>query len=209
MRELAETLEALGIAEECARFQPSLARGLDYYTGPVFETILPTLPEFPSVMGGGRYNGLVARFLERPIPCTGMSVGLDRLMAALARLGVCAPAKSMVQALVATIGKVPPAAALRVAAELRGAGIRTETYAGKKRNLKSQLSYADRFEIPVAVILGEDELANGVVSIKDLRAGKAQREDIQDHKAYRQAGKTAQVTIPREDLVKNVTAMLA
>lgn len=208
MRELAQTLEALGVDENRARFEPSLARGLDYYTGPVFETMLPDAPEFGSVMGGGRYNSLVSRFLDQPIPCTGMSVGLERLMAALTHLGVAVPAKTTVQALIVTVGAVPAAETLKVAAELRAADIRTETYFGKKKSMKSQLSHADRYQIPVAVILGEDELAKGVVSIKDLRAGKAQREGIEDHDAYRRAGKTAQVTVPRAELVQTVKSML-
>ena len=77
MEELAESLDALGVADAHTRFDPSLARGLDYYTGPVFEMILPGAPEFGTVMGGGRYNQLVERFMHQAIPCTGMSVGLD------------------------------------------------------------------------------------------------------------------------------------
>lgn len=205
MEMLAACLDALGIDERHALFSPSLARGLDYYTGPVFETILPNAPEFGSVMGGGRYNQLVARFLDEPIPCTGMSVGLDRLVAALRHLGALSSAKTNVQALIMTLGNVPVAEAMRTAAELRQHGIRAEVYFGSKRSLKAQLSHADRFEIPVAVILGEDELAQGMISIKDLAAGKQQRAAIADHDAYRQAGKTAQITIPRAQLVATVT----
>ena len=208
MRELAASLDALGVAEDEARFAPSLARGLDYYTGPVFETILPESPEFGSVMGGGRYNQLVARFLDKPIPCTGMSVGLDRLMAALSHLGIVPASKTTVQALIVTMGKVPASETLRLAAELREAGIRTEAFFGPKMNLKTQLAHADRYEVPVAVILGEDELANGVVAVKDLLAGKRQREEIADHEAYRQAGKTGQVTVPRAELVDTVLRLL-
>ncbi|HEO70507.1 MAG TPA: histidine--tRNA ligase, partial [Candidatus Hydrogenedentes bacterium] len=98
MRELDACLTALGIGQEQALFQPSLARGLDYYTGPVFEITLPDAPEFGSVGGGGRYNQLVERFLDRPIPCTGFSIGLDRLMAALKHLGAVDEAKSTTQA---------------------------------------------------------------------------------------------------------------
>jgi len=209
MRDLAQCLDALGVSEENARFLPSLARGLDYYTGPVIETVLPNAPEFGSEMGGGRYDQLVDRFLDRPIPCTGMSVGLDRLMAALRRLDAVPAAKTFVQALVVTMGKVPLAETLKVAAELRAAGVRTEAYFGPKMNLKTQLSHADRFEIPVAVILGEDELARGTVAIKDLQAGKTQREHLIDHEAYRRAGKTAQVTVSRSEAVAAVRRLLA
>jgi histidyl-tRNA synthetase len=208
MRELAEVLTALGVDEDHAWFDPSLARGLDYYTGPVFECVIPSAPEFGSVMGGGRYNGLVGRFLDREIPATGMSVGLDRLMAALTHLGAIAPVKTTVQALVVSLGKVPAHEVLRIANELRAAGVRTEAYFGKKNRMKDQLSHADHYEIPVAVIIGEDELARGEAAVKDLRAGKAQREDIGDRDAYRQAGTAAQVTVKRAELVATVRRML-
>jgi histidyl-tRNA synthetase len=209
MRELAEVLTALGVDEDHAWFDPSLARGLDYYTGPVFECVIPSAPEFGSVMGGGRYNGLAGRFLDREIPATGMSVGLDRLIAALTHLGAIAPVKSTVQALVVSLGKVPARETLAVANELRAAGICTEAYFGAKNRMKDQLSHADHYEIPVAVILGEDELARGEVSVKDLRAGKAQREDIGDRDSYRQAGTAAQVTVARAIMVAEVRRILS
>jgi histidyl-tRNA synthetase len=208
MRALADALDALGVGERHARFDPSLARGLDYYTGPVFEMTLPTAPQFGSVMGGGRYDGLVSRFLDRPIPCTGMSVGLDRLLAAITHLGAFQPRPACAQTLVVTLGAVSECEALKAAAELRAAGVSTEVYFGQKRGMKHQLSHADHYGIPVAVILGEDELAQGVVAVKDLRAGKQQREAIADRDAYRQAGKTGQITVPRAEMVMSVLALL-
>lgn len=210
MRELADILAAIGIPEAHARFEPSLARGLDYYTGPVFEAVFNNAREFGSVMGGGRYDGLTGRFADRAIPCTGTSVGLDRFCAALKHLGLLETAATPVQVLVVTIGNVPKAETMRLAAELRAAGIRTETYfaARKKMQMSAQLSHADHYGIPVAVIIGEDELARGLVSVKDLRAGKAQRADITDRDAYRQAGKTAQVTIPRTEMVAEIQRIL-
>lgn len=210
MRELDECLTALGVQEDEAVFDPSLARGLDYYTGPVFEMILPEAPEYGSVMGGGRYDGLVARFTDQPIPCTGMAIGLDRLCAALDGLGLSRGGKTPVQALVVTMGNVPRAETLRLAAELRSAGIRTETFFAprKKMQMGRQLSHADHYGIPIAVIIGEDELAAGVVSIKDLEAGKAGREDIDDREAYREAGKTGQITVSRADMIETVRRLL-
>jgi histidyl-tRNA synthetase len=208
MRELAEVLTALGVDEDHAKFAPSLARGLDYYTGPVFECVIPAAPQFGSVMGGGRYNGLVGRFLDRDIPATGMSVGLDRLMAALAHMKVIEPTATIVQALVVTLGNIPARETLAVANELRAAGIRTEAFFGQKRRMKDQLSHADHNQIPVAVILGEDELARGEVAVKDLRAGKVQREGISDHDGYRKAGTAAQVTVPRAEMIAAVKAAL-
>jgi histidyl-tRNA synthetase len=210
MRELDENLAALRVGEKEAPFDPSLARGLDYYTGPVFEITLPDATEFGSVGGGGRYNELVQRFLNRPVPGTGISIGLDRLVAALTHLGVLKLTPSTVQALVVTMGKVPPAETLRVAAELRAAGVRTEAFfaSRKKMGMGNQLSHADHYDIPVAVILGEDEIAQGVVAIKDLRAGKEQREGIEDRDEYRKAGTAAQVTVPRAEMVRTVQQLL-
>jgi histidyl-tRNA synthetase len=137
-----------------------------------------------------------------------MSVGLDRLMAALTHLGAVAPVKTTVQALVVSLGNVPAHEALRIANDLRSAGVRTEAYFGKKNRMKDQLSHADHYGIPVAVIIGEDELARGEVAVKDLRAGKSQRADIGDRDAYRQAGTATQVTVARAALVATVRRML-
>ncbi len=210
MRELAECLDALGVSEEHAHFDPSLARGLDYYTGPVFEAIIPAAPQFGSVMGGGRYDGLVERFVNRPTPSTGMAVGLERLMAALAEVGAMPKTCPRVQVLVATMGRVPRAETLRLTAELRTAGLRAEAFfaSRKKMSMGNQLSHANHYGVPVAVIIGEDELANGQVSIKDLQEGMAQRAGIEDRDAYREAGKAGQVTVARADMVKTVLEML-
>lgn len=208
MRELDAALGGLGVTEEHARFDPSLARGLDYYTGPVYEMVLPDARNFGSVMGGGRYDQLVERFLDRPITSTGMSVGLDRLVAALTHLGLVPHSKTTVQALVVTLGNVPKSESLRAATELRAAGINTEVYMGARMNMKAQLSHADRWGIPAAVILGEDEVAQGLVSVKDLLMGKRRRENIEDREAYRKAGKTGQVTVPRAEMIAAVRRVL-
>jgi len=210
MRELAEALDVLGVPQAHAKFAPSLARGLDYYTGPVYEVALIGVPEFGSVGGGGRYDGLVSRFAHQPIPCTGGSIGLDRLFAALRHAGRTPEIPAPVQALVVTMGNVPKTETLRVAAELRAAGLRTETFFASKKKMQmgNQLSHADHYGIPVAVIIGEDELANGVVSIKDLRAGKEAREGIEAREAYRQAGKMGQESVPREEMAATVGRLL-
>ena len=210
MRQLDACLAALGVAESDARFDPSLARGLDYYTGPVFEMVITDAPQFGSVMGGGRYDGLVARFLDRPIPATGMAVGLDRLLSAMAYLGLDHKAPSHIDVLVVTIGRVPLPETLRLAAELRAAGFRTESYIAsrKKMSMGSQLSHANHYNVPVAVIIGEDELAQGLVSVKNLQEGKDARENIEDREAYLAAGKTGQVTIARTEMVEVIKAML-
>lgn len=211
MRELDAALTALNVPEANAVFSPSLARGLDYYTGPVFEIVIPDAPEFGSVGGGGRYNGLVDRFDPQSIPCSGISIGLERLLGALTATGALAEPEPVTQALVVTMGNVAKTETLKLAAELRAAGIRTEAFFASKKKMKmsNQLSHADMHRIPVAVILGEDELAQGQVSIKDLVAGKTQREDIQERDAYLAAGKTGQVTVPRSEMVATVRRILS
>jgi len=131
-------------------------------------------------------------------------------MAALQHLGAVPQVKTTTQVLVVTVGKVPRHETLRLASELRAAGLRTETYfaSKKKMGMKFQLAHADQYGIPVAVILGEDELANGVVAIKDLEAGKREREHIDDHEAYREAGRTGQATVRREELIETIRMML-
>src|SRR5690606_32748867 len=117
MQELARALDALGVSEEEVVFAPSLARGLDYYTGPVFDTVLTGAPEFGSIMGGGRYDGLVSRFLDRPIPSTGASIGIDRLMAALVSLGKVEAPKTTVKVMILQMRGVDTSELLRVAHE--------------------------------------------------------------------------------------------
>jgi histidyl-tRNA synthetase len=215
MRELADALDGLRIPEHEAIFDPSLTRGLDYYTGPVFEAWLPGAPEFGSILGGGRYDGLVTRFSDRAIPSTGASIGLDRFLAALKHLGVLKPVNTIVKVLLIQFPGMPVGELLKVAAELRSAGIPTQLYFKpdveglSKANMKVQLAYANAAGIPVAVLIGEDELKNNVVSIKDLGAGMVQRAEIQDREEYRKAGKTGQHTVPRGDLVKVVKEILA
>lgn len=209
MRELHSCLDALGISEAEAVFDPSLTRGLDYYTGPVYEIEIPSCRKVGSVGGGGRYNQLCNRFLKQDIPATGASIGLDRLLTAMHKLKVVRTQKSNVQVAIATVGKVAREEVLKIAAELRQAGIATLPYLGNKKNMGDQLSNADRYEIPVAVIFGEDELQRGEVSIKNLIQGKEMRQDITDRDAYREAGTAGQQTVPRKEMVAVIRAILS
>ena len=209
MSELNQALTSLRVEEDEAVFDPSLMRGLDYYTGPVFEAHLPAAPEFGSVMGGGRFDQLVARFLDQSIPATGASIGLDRLMAALAHLGKVQTVHTLTKVLVLSLRGVPTSELLTIASDLRQEGIPTEVYFGdSKVGFRDQLSAANAKEVPIAVIIGEDELKAGQVSIKDLRVGLQARAGIQDRQEFKKAGKAGQVTISRRDLVKTVKQML-
>lgn len=208
MKDLASALKSLGVGEQEAVFDPSLARGLDYYTGPVFEAVLPGAPSFGSIMGGGRYDGLVGRFLDKRIPATGASIGLDRLIAALTHLGKVATAATNTKVLVVGMRGIPADALLGIAAELRAQSIPTEVYYGKPK-MKDQLSFANAKGIPVAIVVGEDELNNGQVSIKDLNFGAASRAEIEDRDEYRKAGRVGQQTVPRDQMVSVINEILA
>lgn len=209
MRVLDEDLTALGVSEVDAVFDPSLARGLAYYTGPIFEAYLAEAPEMGAVIGGGRYNNLVDRFLEKSIPATGASFGLDRFTAALRKLKSIDSATTLTQALIISFPGVPASYLLRVARLLREANVRTEVYFGDaKAKMKDQLSLANMRQVPVAVIVGPDEMNASQVSVKDLRAGLEARTGVVDREAFRAAGKTAQVTVGLDQLVSTVKALL-
>ena len=209
MRALDEDLTALGVSEVDAVFDPSLARGLAYYTGPIFEAHLAEAPEMGAVIGGGRYNNLVDRFLEKSIPATGASFGLDRFTAALRKLKSIDSAATMTQALIISFPGVPASYLLRVARLLRESGVRAEVYFGDaKAKMKDQLSLANMRQVPVAVIVGPDEMAAAQVSVKDLRAGMVERAGVQDREAFKAAGKTAQVTVGLDEVVATVKGLL-
>lgn len=207
MTELADSLDSLSISEQAAVFDPSLARGLDYYKGPVFEAGLPALPEFGSIMGGGRFDQLVNRFKDTSVPATGASIGLDRLIAALQAAGKIEAQPTITKVLVIAIKGTPTPELLRIAHELRSAAIPTEVYlSDTPASMRTQLSYANARGIPVAVILGGDELKAGTVAIKDLVAGA--KRDATDHDAYVKAGQTGQTTVKRTDLIATVSRLI-
>ena len=217
MEHLSDALDSLGVSERDAIFDPSLARGLDYYTGPVFEAWLPEAPEFGSIMGGGRYDGLVSRFSNLAIPATGASIGIDRFLSAVSAMGLADARSTTVKVMVVTMAGMPVGPLLAVAAELRRADIPTQLFfppdvegpgVASRTSMKQQMSYANAAGIPVAIILGENELKAGQVSIKDLNAGKEQRAGIDDRKEYKQAGKAGQVTVARGDMIRVVRELL-
>jgi histidyl-tRNA synthetase len=211
---ICDILEGLGIPDERVALDPSLARGLDYYTGPVFEAVLLDAPEFGSVFGGGRYEGLVERFLGRKIPGVGASIGVDRLLAAMQKLGLVELAASTAQVLVTVMEPTRSAEYQKLTRELRQAGINTELYLGEEKGLGKQLQYANRQQIPVAVIIGSDEFAKNEVTLKDLKLGallqdKKKSTSGKEREEWLTLSRTAQVTVPRGDLVPQVKEMLA
>lgn len=210
LTEIDAVLTALKVGEDRAVFDPSIVRGLGYYTGPVFEAeLLATATyadgqpmQFGSVGGGGRYDDLVARFTGQLVPATGFSFGVSRFAAALAALerGVAEGAEPLV--VVLNLEKDRAADYLALAADLRGAGVRAEAFLGGG-NMGKQLKYADRRGADIAVIIGEDERQNGMATIKDLKLGAKLAAEIEDNKTWREE-QPAQETVARGDLVKAI-----
>ena len=166
--EITNYLISIGLPRDNWKIDLSVARGLDYYTGPVFETTLLDLPEIGSVFSGGRYDGLVARFSNALLPATGASIGVDRLFAAMEKLGLVKGRQTTTQVLIVDFAKELRPNILGLAANLRRAGINTEIYEGTERVFKAQLAYAVSLEIPVVLIMGQDEAAKGVVQVKNM-----------------------------------------
>jgi histidyl-tRNA synthetase len=161
----------LGVAAGFLSFDAHLARGLDYYTGPIFESVCTDLPHLGSLSGGGRYDGLVSTFSKERVPAVGTTLGLDRIQTALTQLGTFKPLPSTTQVLVTRFDTDGMAAALTIATELRRAGLRVEVWYDDDR-MKKQFAYADKQAIPLVVICGPDERARGVVALKNLRSAE-------------------------------------
>lgn len=170
LREIMDSLDAMRVGRNIWDFDPTVARGLGYYTGPVFETILLDAKEIGSVFSGGRYDDLVGRFGVQSIPAVGASLGIDRLFAAMEMLGKTSTKKSVVQALVLDFEPNAKKIGLAALSELRAKGIASALYLGKETTLKGQLSFAVKEDIPFAILIGSSEIEKGVVCIKDLRA---------------------------------------
>ncbi|HEY8598658.1 MAG TPA: histidine--tRNA ligase [Thermomicrobiales bacterium] len=163
-------LGGLGVARENYALQLSMVRGLDYYTGPVFE-IAVERPKVGSIGGGGRYDGLIGSFSGRDVPATGFSLGLERAFEVIGEFGLLPPIRTVSQVLVAIMrGNEDDgvADALALVSELRAVGIRAEVYLNERRGLRDQLSYADRKGVPFLAIVGEDERASGQVKLREL-----------------------------------------
>jgi histidyl-tRNA synthetase len=164
-------IEDCGLGE-FFHFDPAITRGLDYYTGVVFETFLGDLPDIGSVCSGGRYNDLASLYTREKLPGVGASIGLDRLMAALQELGLAAGAAGAPDALVLLLDEALLPAYHRLASALRAAGLSVEVYP-EARKLAAQLKYAEKRAIPLAVIFGSQEQASGLYTLKDLRSRRS------------------------------------
>ncbi len=213
LEQIADLLAAQGYGPDRIEIDPSVVRGLGYYTGPVYEAELTfeitdekgRKQQFGSVAGGGRYDDLVKRFTGQAVPATGVSIGVDRLLAALRAKGRMA-GKSLGPVVVTVMDRDRMADYQAMVAELRNEGIRAEVYLGNPKNFGNQLKYADKRNSPVAVIEGGDEYARGMVQIKDLILGAkiAENATLEEWKSL-----PSQYEVPRGDLVAKVREIIA
>ena len=211
---IGDLMAAGGYGPDRIVIDPSVVRGLGYYTGPVYEAELTfeildakgRKRQFGSVAGGGRYDDLVKRFTGQAVPATGVSIGVDRLLAALREKGrISSHSKGPV--VVTVMDRDRMADYQEMVAELRNAGIRAEVYLGNPKNFGNQLKYADKRESPVAVIEGGNEKAAGVVLLKDLALGARLSAEIETAEEWK--AQPAQIEIKRGCLVEEVRKMIA
>jgi len=212
LEEIAALLDAQGYGPDRIVIDPSVVRGLGYYTGPVYEAELTfeitdekgRPRQFGSVAGGGRYDDLVKRFTGQAVPATGVSIGVDRLLAALAAKGRV-ESDAVGPVVITVMDRARMSDYQAMASDLRRAGIRAEVYLGNPKNFGNQLKYADKRGAPIAVIQGGDEAAKCVVQIKDLILGAriAEGASLAEWKA-----RPAQQEVARDGLVAAVRAML-
>jgi histidyl-tRNA synthetase len=214
--EIQSLVRSSGYGPERIRIDPSVVRGLEYYTGAVYEAELTLVTpdekgrpvRFGSVGGGGRYDGLVSRFRGEPVPATGFSIGVSRLQAALTMLGKLDGGKEFGPVVVTVFGG-DIADYQKMVASLRNEGIRAELYLGNpKHSLGQQMKYADRRNSPCAIVQGSDEKAKGKVQIKDLISG-AGLTDIKDREEYLKRQAEAQTEVDQAQLVEAVRKILA
>jgi histidyl-tRNA synthetase len=173
-------LTSLGVGSQFYRFDLSLARGLDYYTGPIFETTVDE-PKIGSITGGGRYDNLIGMFSSTQFPATGSSFGLERILTVMEELNLSPLPPTTTQVLVTLFSPETVKDALQLAAHLRTGGIKTEVYFQQDK-MKKQLSYASNKGIPLVAIIGPDEQQNNLVMLRNMEKG-------------------SQEAVPRDDLI--------
>jgi histidyl-tRNA synthetase len=217
LRQISGLTTSSGYADDRVLIDPSVVRGLEYYTGPVYEVelLIETKDEkgrpvrFGSVGGGGRYDGLVSRFRGEPVPATGFSIGVSRLQAALTMIGKLDGKSAPGPVVVTVFDRDRTADYQKMVAVLRDNGIRAELYLGNPKNFGNQLKYADKRGSPCVVIQGGDEKAKGEVQIKDLILGAQIAGLSKDRDDYLKKQAEAQFAVAEDKLVEAVRALLA
>lgn len=214
LREIDRFLTGAGYGEDRVVFDPTVVRGLAYYTGPVFEAALTfevtdeagQKRQFGSVAGGGRYDYLVERFIGQKIPATGFSIGVDRLLSALDALGKLEAQESFAPVVVTMMDKERALDYQKLTFEMRQAGIPAEMYLGDG-SFREQLQYADARGAVIAVIAGSREFDTGQISLKDLHLGRELSKEITERDAWVK-DQPSQVTVPIESLIDEVKRIL-
>jgi histidyl-tRNA synthetase len=216
LKAMAAMFDAAGYGPDRIKVDPSVVRGLEYYTGPVFEIELTFKVQnekgqdvvFGAVGGGGRYDGLVSRFRREPVPATGFSIGVSRLANALKLTGNLNATEPAGPVVVLVMDKEQMAGYQAMVAELRKAGIRAEMFLGNTKNFGKQVAYADKRNSPIVVIEGSQEREQGILQIKDLIAGKQAAQAITDNAEWK-AARPGQFEIKRGELVAAVQKLLS
>ena len=184
LKTVTANLSAFGVPEENFAVDLTIARGLDYYTGTVYETTLLDHPEIGSVCSGGRYDNLAGYYIEKDLPGVGISIGLTRLFYVLDEQGLLNPALPSAPADALVLPMTESAApAIALAETLRSAGLRVQLY-GEQKKFKQKMAYANKLGVPFAVLLGEDEIAEGVCSVKNMQTGEQQKLSPAEAAAY-------------------------
>ena len=195
LKAVTANLSAFGVPEENFAVDLTIARGLDYYTGTVYETTLLDHPEIGSVCSGGRYDNLAGYYIDKPLPGVGISIGLTRLFYVLDEQGLLnpalpsAPADALVLPMTADM-----APAIALAETLRSAGLRVQLY-GEQKKFKQKMAYANKLGVPYAVLLGEDEIEKGLCSVKNMQSGEQLLLSPEDAVKHIQTAVTAQCPV--------------
>ena len=188
LKAVVSCLSAFGVPEENFAVDLTIARGLDYYTGTVYETTMLDYPEIGSICSGGRYDNLAEYYTDKKLPGVGISIGATSMFYVLEEQGLLNPAQPTAPADVLVIPMSDDfVKAVEVATALRDAGIRTQLYTEKKK-FKAKIGYADKLGIPYVVFLGEDEIANGVITLKDMTSGEQKTLPVDEAVALLKAG---------------------
>ena len=183
LKTVTANLSAFGVPEENFAVDLTIARGLDYYTGTVYETTLLDHPEIGSVCSGGRYDNLAGYYIDKALPGVGISIGLTRLFYVLDEQGLLNPALPSAPADALVLPMTESPAAIALAEQLRSAGLRVQLYCEQKK-FKQKMAYANKLAVPFAVLLGEDEIAEGVCSVKNMVTGEQCKLTAQEAAAH-------------------------